>query len=78
MAEKESKVVADSGKSTSKKMVNDEPDDQIVRCEFKLLQSEESLIESIKLRGATQGVLLNKSEVLRAELKALGDKQISK
>jgi hypothetical protein len=71
LAKKEKTVTAKNTKSTSKKKEELPLVDPIVRRDCKLLQSEDKLLESIMLRGGSHGVLLNKSEVLRAGLKAL-------
>ncbi|PKG82031.1 hypothetical protein CXF85_16020 [Colwellia sp. 75C3] len=79
LAKKEVSFAAKNTKNTVKKKKADIVQDSVVPCQFKLLQSEDNLIDSIKLRFAIQGMTLNKSEILRTAIKALErqtDKQL--
>jgi TPR repeat protein len=79
LAKKEVSVAANNTKSTVKKKQVKTVQYTVVRCEFKLLQSEENLINDIKLRAATLDITLNKSEILRTGILALErqtDKQL--
>jgi TPR repeat protein len=73
------KEISAASKSTTDKTKLKIVQDSVVLCDLNLLQSEEKLIDEIKLRAAVQGITLNKSEILRTGIVAIErqtDKQL--